>query len=96
MRVTLHKGDMLYLPSYWYHHVSQTPDYYEGSTGIGHGVKATIAVNWWFDMQFAGHFYASFELNRRLIRMLENGGEEDESEESLSGSEEEREETVDR
>ncbi|ERM94719.1 jmjC domain-containing protein 7 isoform X2 [Amborella trichopoda] len=39
---TVKAGDMLYLPSMWFHHVRQTPDS-EGKT---------IAVNYWYDMQF--------------------------------------------
>ncbi|XP_071705414.1 lysine-specific demethylase JMJ32 [Rutidosis leptorrhynchoides] len=40
--VTVKAGEMLYLPSMWFHHVRQTPD----SRGL------TIAVNYWYDMQF--------------------------------------------
>ena len=35
---TLKKGDVLYLPSLWFHHVQQT--------------QATIAVNFWYDMEY--------------------------------------------
>ncbi|XP_060072391.1 bifunctional peptidase and (3S)-lysyl hydroxylase Jmjd7-like [Ylistrum balloti] len=38
LKVTVHAGQMLYLPSLWFHHVSQS-----------HGC---IAVNYWYDMQF--------------------------------------------
>lgn len=37
-RVRVEKGDCLYLPSLWFHHVSQS-----------HGC---IAVNYWYDMEF--------------------------------------------
>ncbi|CAH2097679.1 unnamed protein product [Euphydryas editha] len=37
-KVRLHKGDCLYLPSLWFHHVKQS-----------HGC---IAVNYWYDMEF--------------------------------------------
>ncbi|XP_058191486.1 lysine-specific demethylase JMJ32 [Rhododendron vialii] len=40
--VTVKAGDILYLPSMWFHHVRQTPD----SRG------RTIAINYWYDMQF--------------------------------------------
>ncbi|CAH1451726.1 unnamed protein product [Lactuca virosa] len=40
--VTLKAGEILYLPSMWFHHVRQTPD----NRGL------TIAVNYWYDMQF--------------------------------------------
>ncbi|XP_008797954.1 bifunctional peptidase and (3S)-lysyl hydroxylase Jmjd7 [Phoenix dactylifera] len=39
---TVKAGEILYLPSMWFHHVRQTPD--------RHG--RTIAVNYWYDMQF--------------------------------------------
>ncbi|KAG8049829.1 hypothetical protein GUJ93_ZPchr0009g938 [Zizania palustris] len=39
---TVRAGEMLYLPSMWFHHVSQSP----GPNGL------TIAVNYWYDMQF--------------------------------------------
>ncbi|XP_027084090.1 lysine-specific demethylase JMJ32 [Coffea arabica] len=40
--VTVKAGQVLYLPSMWFHHVSQCPD----SRGL------TIAVNYWYDMRF--------------------------------------------
>ncbi|KAI3453896.1 hypothetical protein Pfo_010559 [Paulownia fortunei] len=40
--VTVKAGEMLYLPSMWFHHVRQSPD----DTGL------TIAINYWYDMQF--------------------------------------------
>jgi len=46
VRVSLGKGDMLYLPALWYHKVSQSC---EG--GI------CCAVNYWHDMEFGGSFY---------------------------------------
>ena len=36
--VTVNEGEMLYLPSLWYHHVSQS--------------DGCIAVNYWYDMQY--------------------------------------------
>ena len=36
--MTLEAGEMLYLPSLWFHHVQQT-----------HGC---IAVNFWYDMEY--------------------------------------------
>ncbi|XP_031503460.1 uncharacterized protein LOC116266396 [Nymphaea colorata] len=39
---TVKAGEVLYLPSMWFHHVRQTPD----SEG------RTIAINYWYDMQF--------------------------------------------
>ncbi|CAA0838274.1 2-oxoglutarate (2OG) and Fe(II)-dependent oxygenase superfamily protein [Striga hermonthica] len=40
--VTVKAGEMLYLPSMWFHHVRQSTD---DST-------LTIAINYWYDMQF--------------------------------------------
>ncbi|KAK9289574.1 hypothetical protein L1049_007730 [Liquidambar formosana] len=39
---TVKAGEILYLPSMWFHHVRQSPD----SQG------RTIAINYWYDMQF--------------------------------------------
>ncbi|XP_006661366.2 bifunctional peptidase and (3S)-lysyl hydroxylase Jmjd7 [Oryza brachyantha] len=55
---TVRAGEMLYLPSMWFHHVSQSP----GPNGL------TIAVNYWYDMQFDikyayFNFLRSFEIN---------------------------------
>jgi len=46
VRVSLEKGDMLYLPALWYHKVSQSCE-----DGI------CCAVNYWHDMEFGGSFY---------------------------------------
>ncbi|KAI8894386.1 JmjC domain-containing protein 7 [Globomyces pollinis-pini] len=43
---TVEKGDILYLPSLWYHKVKQYPD----ANG------RTIAVNFWYDMIFDARF----------------------------------------
>ena len=42
VRITLKAGDVLYLPSLWFHHLRQS-----------HGC---IAVNFWYDMEFDGKF----------------------------------------
>ncbi|KAI8905888.1 cupin-like domain-containing protein [Gorgonomyces haynaldii] len=44
--VLVERGDVLYLPSQWYHAVNQIPS----QDGL------TIAVNFWYDMQFGVHF----------------------------------------
>ncbi|XP_020595226.1 jmjC domain-containing protein 7 [Phalaenopsis equestris] len=42
LECTIKAGEILYLPSMWFHHVRQTPD----CNGT------TIAINYWYDMQF--------------------------------------------
>ncbi|KAI3945156.1 hypothetical protein MKW92_014750 [Papaver armeniacum] len=39
---TVKAGEILYLPSMWFHHVKQSPD----------NRGRTIAINYWYDMQF--------------------------------------------
>jgi len=53
---TVKAGEVLYLPSMWFHHVSQTP----GDGGY------TIAVNYWYDMQFDIK-YAYFNFLQSLL-----------------------------
>ncbi|KAJ8029515.1 JmjC domain-containing protein 7 [Holothuria leucospilota] len=54
---TVHPGEMLYLPSMWYHHVSQD--------------KNTIAVNYWYDMEFDIKFNY-FQFVEKLTTSLKN------------------------
>ncbi|KAL3150254.1 hypothetical protein ABBQ32_000107 [Trebouxia sp. C0010 RCD-2024] len=58
-RVTVRAGEVLYLPSLWWHQVEQT-------AGIGNMV---IAVNYWYDMQFDCK-YAYFQLVESLARSI--------------------------
>ncbi|XP_020533422.1 bifunctional peptidase and (3S)-lysyl hydroxylase JMJD7 isoform X2 [Jatropha curcas] len=41
-KCTVKAGEVLYLPSMWFHHVRQSPD----------EKGCTIAINYWYDMQF--------------------------------------------
>lgn len=41
IHITLKRGDTLYLPAGWWHHVRQ-------SGGV------TVALNWWYDMEMRG------------------------------------------
>ena len=59
LRVTVHAGDVLYLPAMWYHAVEQD----EGDA------DAVIAANWWFDMRFDDRF-AQHQLLDNLSRHL--------------------------
>lgn len=53
--VTLQKGDTLYLPSLWYHQVSQ----------VSGKDPYTLAINYWFDMDY-GQNYSLYEVCRKL------------------------------
>ena len=48
LTVRVKAGDVLYLPSLWFHAVSQSQE--------------TVAVNWWFDMQFLSPLFCYFQL----------------------------------
>jgi len=56
MYVTLGEGDMMYLPAMWYHKVSQSC----GKEGF------SCSVNYWYDMDFDGQFWATNSLVRNL------------------------------
>ncbi|CAO3650939.1 unnamed protein product [Cunninghamella blakesleeana] len=53
--VTISEGEMLYLPALWFHHVLQKGD------------KGTIAVNYWYDMEYQNPLYHNMGLYRRLV-----------------------------
>nr|POF13783.1 jmjc domain-containing protein 7 [Quercus suber] len=57
LRVTLHEGDVLYLPAMWYHKVSQS----RGDRGF------VCAVNYWYDMDFAGSFWTGMNFVREVV-----------------------------
>ncbi|GAA6004965.1 hypothetical protein JCM10207_008465 [Rhodosporidiobolus poonsookiae] len=79
MKVTLEKGDMLYLPALWYHLVEQDVGW--GPSGAGVGTQAAIAVNWWYDMKMDGPFWSSMQFVRRAVLALDGReGEMDEDE----------------
>ena len=54
--VTVSAGETLYLPSYWFHHVTQT-----------HG---TIAVNFWFDIDYGPNF-GTYHLVDEIMKQTE-------------------------
>jgi len=60
LQVTVEAGEMLYLPSLWYHHVQQQNDA-EGKV---------LAVNYWYDMNFT-HHYLYYEFCRNISSMLQ-------------------------
>lgn len=55
LHIVLEAGQTLYLPSLWYHQVSQTHSQ----------APYTIAINYWFDMSFSQN-YNLYETARRL------------------------------
>jgi peptidyl-lysine (3S)-dioxygenase / protease len=65
LRLTLNEGDMLYLPAMWYHKVSQTV----GKEGF------VCAVNYWYDMDFAGPFWAQNAFVRDVLEASGKGEE---------------------
>eukprot|EP01060_Flectonema_neradi_P013888 TRINITY_DN20611_c0_g1_i1.p1 TRINITY_DN20611_c0_g1~~TRINITY_DN20611_c0_g1_i1.p1 ORF type:complete len:327 (+),score=46.34 TRINITY_DN20611_c0_g1_i1:38-982(+) len=62
IEVIVNAGETLYLPGLWYHEVSQYGDE-EGTT---------IAVNYWYDMQYNPSYYL-LEAVRRLGTTLDDG-----------------------
>lgn len=65
-RVVVHEGEILYLPSGWYHHVQQ-----EAGTWDESGRRAPcIAVNYWYDMDYEGEKYIMRQLIGRLAAEL--------------------------
>ncbi|KAI9219156.1 cupin-like domain-containing protein [Blastocladiella britannica] len=72
-------GDVLYLPSQWYHAV------YQASTLDGiHPL--CVAVNWWYDMEY-GAAYAAVQLQRSLGYLVRTGAAPPDAADSLLGSE---------
>ena len=63
LRVTVRAGEVLYLPSLWFHHVRQRADCPNGFT---------IAVNMWYDMRF-GVQYVHHCLLQELSRLRAAG-----------------------
>lgn len=67
LKVTLEEGDMLYLPALWYHKVGQSCD----EEGL------CCAVNYWYDLDFAGGFWSmsTFVRSVGLVGGREGGGD---------------------
>ncbi|KAJ9660799.1 hypothetical protein H2198_002338 [Neophaeococcomyces mojaviensis] len=64
--VTVREGEILYLPSGWYHHVRQ-----ECGTWHEDGSPAPcIAVNYWYDMEYDGEKYVMRQLIGRLVQEM--------------------------
>lgn len=58
LRMLLEEGDMMYLPAMWYHKVAQS----SGAEGF------SCAVNYWYDMDFGGGFWAQNGFLRESIQ----------------------------
>ena len=57
LKLRLNAGDVLYLPSLWFHHLQQS--------------QGCIAVNFWYDMEFDCKFNY-FNLIKNLSSLLKN------------------------
>lgn len=56
IQCTVRKGDLFYLPSLWFHHVTQSDN--------------TIAINYWYDMSYDIKYYY-FDLLSKLADMIQ-------------------------
>lgn len=65
--VTLDAGDILYLPSLWFHKVTQRGDH-EGKS---------ISINWWYDMDYASHNRLYYEFMSKIVHESERLGVKD-------------------
>eukprot|EP00804_Cyclotella_cryptica_P020189 CCRYP_010907-RA/>CCRYP_010907-RA protein AED:0.05 eAED:-0.03 QI:0/0/0/1/1/1/2/0/452 len=54
IKVLVSQGEMLYIPSLWLHHVTQTME--------------TVGVNYWYDMKFDGPHWSYFHFLQQLGR----------------------------
>ena len=55
IKVLVSEGEMLYIPSLWYHRVTQTCE--------------TVGVNYWFDMKFDSPYWCYFNLLQNMKRV---------------------------
>ena len=62
--VTVNEGEMLYLPSGWYHHVSQSCGQWKDGS-----IAPCIAINYWYDMDYEGEKYVLRQMVGRLVEI---------------------------
>ena len=60
--VDIYPGDMLYLPSLWYHSVKMKSERFKDNNGQ----TACISINYWFDMDFGDRYCFMKYLARSL------------------------------
>lgn len=69
--ITLSEGDCLYLPSLWYHQVTQQGENLDG-------YRCAIAVNYWYDMDFSNPRYSYFQAMREMALLVKETSDFDE------------------
>lgn len=67
--VKVHEGEILYLPSGWYHHVQQECGIWDEDGSVA----PCIAVNYWFDMEYEGEKYVMRQFVGRMAEELRRG-----------------------
>ncbi|KAK9721492.1 hypothetical protein K7432_003373 [Basidiobolus ranarum] len=72
LTVEVNPGDMLYLPSMWYHHVAQRED----SNG------RVLAVNYWYDVEY-GTPFTYFQFMTSTLKFMDKLNEEEGHEETF-------------
>jgi peptidyl-lysine (3S)-dioxygenase / protease len=70
--VTVNEEEILYLPSGWFHHVSQECGSWKADDHEGGRMEMApcIAVNYWFDMDYTGEKYVMREMLSRLVGVV--------------------------
>jgi len=59
VKVLVSEGEMLYIPSLWYHRVTQTCE--------------TVGINYWFDMKFNHPLWCYFNFLQQLVKVEQQG-----------------------
>ena len=62
--ITVDAGQILYLPSGWYHHVTQRCGLWDDGSPA-----PCIAVNYWYDMDYEGERYVMRQMMSRLVEV---------------------------